>query len=76
LDQMGYSIHFHVFLPQDVLSLLHWFSENVRSLEVVEGPWKSPGSDEFHLLARIGLGNDERAKPMPESPNSDLMAKE
>lgn len=47
-----YSIHFHVFLPNDIKRLLVWFSENVRPIEIVEGPVKAPGSDEFHFLIR------------------------
>lgn len=54
LIETDYSIHFHVFLPTDVLNLLRWFSENVRPLEVLEGPVMSPGSDEFHFMLKVG----------------------
>ena len=47
-----YSIHYHVFMPGDLLSLLEWFSGNVQRLEIVEGPAMEPGGDEFHILAR------------------------
>ena len=50
LLRRDYSIHFHVFMPIDVLNLINWFSENVRPLKVLEGPVMSPGSDEFHFL--------------------------
>jgi len=54
LEQMDYSIHFHVFLPSDVATLLTWFSANVQPLEVVEGPVMVPGSFEFHFMLRKG----------------------
>lgn len=47
-----YSIHFHTFLPVDMLNLLQWFSANLRPLSIVEGPCQAPGSDEFHFLLR------------------------
>ena len=53
LRETDYSIHFHVFLPSDILQLLRWFNENIRSLVIVEGPVMSPGSDEFHFLLRV-----------------------
>jgi SAM-dependent methyltransferase len=53
LEALGYNIHFHVFMPSDVVDLLRWMDLNVRRLEIVEGPSMSPGSDEFHLLVRV-----------------------
>ena len=53
LLKTDYSIHFHVFLPTDVLNLVRWFSTNVQSLDVLEGPSMTPGSDEFHLMVRV-----------------------
>lgn len=50
LIDTDYSIHFHVFMPSDVIELLNWFSENIRPMRVVEGPVMAPGSDEFHFL--------------------------
>jgi len=47
-----YSIHFHVFIPTDIVNLLEWVSENVSPLEIIEGPSMSPGSDEFHFLIK------------------------
>ena len=52
LEQMNYSIHFHVFLPSDVAKLLTWFSDNIHPLEVVEGPVMAPESFEFHFMLR------------------------
>ena len=52
LEQRDYSIHFHVFLPSDVLKLLAWFSDHVRPIDVLEGPVMAPGSIEFHLMLR------------------------
>jgi predicted SAM-dependent methyltransferase len=53
LAETDYSIHFHVFLPSDVLNLLRWFSKNIRPIEILEGPNMAPGSDEFHFLLRL-----------------------
>ncbi|MCB0322836.1 MAG: methyltransferase domain-containing protein [Bdellovibrionales bacterium] len=53
LIETDYSIHFHVFLPSDVIRLLRWFSENIRPLSIVEGPVMTPGSDEFHFLLKV-----------------------
>ena len=53
LADTDYSIHFHVFLPSDILNLLRWFAANVRPIEIVEGPCQAPGSDEFHFLVRL-----------------------
>jgi SAM-dependent methyltransferase len=52
LLDIDYSIHFHVFLPSDIVNLLSWFTDNIRPLEILEGPCLAPGSDEFHLLLR------------------------
>ena len=48
-----YSIHFHTFIPTDMLRLLNWVSENVRPLKILEGPCQAPGSDEFHFLIEV-----------------------
>ncbi len=48
-----YSIHYHVFIPVDILNVLQWFSANVRPITVLEGPVMSPGSDEFHYLIQV-----------------------
>jgi SAM-dependent methyltransferase len=53
LVKTDYSIHFHVFLPADILNLIDWFSANIRPVKVVKGPSMSPGSDEFHLLLQV-----------------------
>lgn len=49
----NYSIHYHVFIPTDIVNLVHWFDANVRPLKIIEGPVMSPGSDEFHLLLQV-----------------------
>jgi predicted SAM-dependent methyltransferase len=54
LLEIDYSIHFHVFMPEDVVALLNWFSTHVRPLEIIEGPHMTPGSDEFHFLLSVG----------------------
>lgn len=53
LLKTDYSIHYHVFIPEDIVSLLTWFSNNIRPIEIVEGPSRSEGSDEFHFLIRV-----------------------
>ncbi|MCC6219938.1 MAG: methyltransferase domain-containing protein [Deltaproteobacteria bacterium] len=45
-----YSIHYHVFIPSDIVSLLNWFSTCVSKIKILEGPVMAPGSDEFHFL--------------------------
>ena len=53
LAERDYSIHFHVFLPDDVLRLLDWVSEHIRPIRIVEGPSSDPRSDEFHLFVQV-----------------------
>lgn len=53
LVETDYSIHFHVFIPTDIINLLNWFSENVRPLRILEGPCMTPGSDEFHFMLEV-----------------------
>ena len=53
LIKTDYSIHYHVFLPTDVLNLLNWFSDNIRPIRILEGPAMAPGSDEFHFLLEM-----------------------
>jgi len=53
LEEIDYSIHFHVFQPADIITLLNWFARHVRPIEVVEGPVSYPFSDEFHTLLRV-----------------------
>ena len=50
LYEEGYSIHYHVFLPSDVLELLRWISANLMPIRLLEGPAMSPSGDEFHFL--------------------------
>ena len=52
LADTDYSIHFHVFIPTDIVNMLKWFNANVRPIDIVEGPCMAPGSDEFHILVR------------------------
>jgi SAM-dependent methyltransferase len=54
LRDTGFSIHFHVFLPQDVVRMVEWIGANVAPLTIVEGPVLSPAADEFHILLRKG----------------------
>lgn len=52
LEDMDYSIHFHVFLPSDIAKLLTWFHANVTPVDVLEGPVMTPESFEFHVMLR------------------------
>ena len=54
LRDTDFSIHFHVFLPQDVVRLVQWIDGHVTPVSIVEGPVLSPAVDEFHLLLRKG----------------------
>ena len=45
LIETDYSIHYHVFVPGDMKALLIWFSENIRKIEILEGPTMSPQVD-------------------------------
>jgi SAM-dependent methyltransferase len=54
LRDTDFSIHFHVFLPQDVVRLVQWIDGHVTPVSIVEGPVISPAIDEFHLLLRKG----------------------
>ena len=54
LIERDYSIHYHVFTPDDMTGMLNWFSENVEKLEILSGPCQVQGSDEFHyLISRV-----------------------
>lgn len=53
LLSINYSIHYHTFVPGDVMGLLAWFSREVRALTVLEGPCMAAGADEFHLKVRV-----------------------
>lgn len=52
LRDTGFSIHFHVFLPEDVVRLVQWIGGHAAPLSIVEGPALSPAADEFHILLR------------------------
>lgn len=53
LESTDYSIHFHVFMPADIVEALEWFSLNVHKIIIIEGPVMNPDEDEFHLLLLI-----------------------
>jgi SAM-dependent methyltransferase len=54
LRDADYSIHFHVFLPQDIVQVVEWIHGHVTPVQVAEGPALSPAADEFHVLLRKG----------------------
>ncbi len=43
-------IHFHTFMPEDVVALVGWLSAHVTPISIEMGPAMSPEEDEFHLL--------------------------
>lgn len=45
-----YSLHYHTFLPRDMVALVKWMDDNVTPVAIADGPVMSPGADEFHLL--------------------------
>lgn len=47
------SIHYHVFMPSDIVGLIQWFSSNATPIDIVEGPLAPPGDVGFHLLLRV-----------------------
>ena len=53
LVKENYSIHFHVFMPSDVLGMLNWIKENICPIKI-DGPSMAPSSHEFHLLLEKG----------------------
>lgn len=54
LRDAGYSIHYHVFMPEDIVAVLRWMAAHVVPVEIVEGPIMATDSIEFHILARKG----------------------
>jgi len=54
LRDADYSIHFHVFLPQDIVRVVEWIHGHVTPVQLAEGPALSPAADEFHVLLQKG----------------------
>jgi SAM-dependent methyltransferase len=54
LVDADYSIHYHVFLPRDVVRLVEWIDGHVTPVRIVAGPVVCPGTDEFHMLLQKG----------------------
>jgi SAM-dependent methyltransferase len=52
LERDHVSIHFHTFLPADMVRLVRWLDAHVTRAEIAEGPAMSPERDEFHVLLR------------------------
>jgi SAM-dependent methyltransferase len=48
----GFSIHFHTFIPEDIVELVRWCHAYVSPVTLIEGPALSPEADEFHVLLR------------------------
>lgn len=52
----NYSIHFHVFIPADIVALVRWASAHVTPIEIAGGPALNPDphemNGEFHVLLR------------------------
>jgi len=53
LIDRDYSIHFHVFTPSSMQKALNWHSASSNLFRVVEGPVKTPLSDEFHFVLQV-----------------------
>jgi SAM-dependent methyltransferase len=45
-----FSIHFHTFIPRDMVTLVEWIDAHGTPVAIVEGPAVSPENQEFHLL--------------------------
>jgi ubiquinone/menaquinone biosynthesis C-methylase UbiE len=52
LAQEDDRIHFHTFIPEDVVAIVRWMSSHVTPVSIEMGPAMSPEEDEFHLLLR------------------------
>jgi hypothetical protein len=52
LREQRVSIHYHTFIPTDIIRLLSFVGDDRWGLSVLEGPVMSPESDEFHVLVR------------------------
>lgn len=52
LRDINYSIHYHCFIPEDVVWMLDYVNKNVANLRVIHGPVAAEDSEEFHLLVR------------------------
>jgi SAM-dependent methyltransferase len=50
LEAEDASIHFHTFIPQDIVALVRWVDAHVTPVRIVEGPAMSPDHEEFHIL--------------------------
>jgi SAM-dependent methyltransferase len=50
LEAANFSIHFHTFLPKDLVAIVRWMDVNVTPVSIVEGPVMTPHHDEFHIL--------------------------
>ena len=73
LRDEDYSIHFHVFIPTDIVNLLNWVSAYVTPCEIDSGPTMSPGSDEFHLIVRkLEVAEDEQQTSSSNAKNNSL----
>jgi SAM-dependent methyltransferase len=52
LRDKQFSIHYHVFMPEDIVGVLRWVASNVTPVEIVDGPVMATDAIEFHVLAR------------------------
>jgi SAM-dependent methyltransferase len=52
LEAGNVSIHFHTFIPADIVAMVRWFDAHVSPVTIAEGPAMSPEADEFHVLLR------------------------
>ena len=45
-------IHFHTFIPEDLVLMVRWMASHVTPVAIEMGPTMSPEDDEFHILLR------------------------
>ncbi len=80
LIETDYSIHYHVFTPADMLELLNWFSENVKKIEIVEGPVLSPQinrstENTFFSAKELDCNNPNKVEVFAESDEFHFLIK-
>lgn len=56
LRDSGFSIHYHVFLPEDVVAMLEWLSGHGVGLRIAEGPLEATDTLEFHVFVEKAGG--------------------
>jgi SAM-dependent methyltransferase len=63
LREIDYSIHFHVFIPRDIVRLIEHVAATLAPVSIDEGPVMCPDDDEFHLLLKVPGQANARTRP-------------